>query len=78
MFKLPDFLNKYFWGDDLNDLNLKNHKSYIAKILLSLGDLKAINWLHKNYDKGYLRSLLNSKIIDPKSRSFWNLYYSSN
>jgi hypothetical protein len=78
MYKLPSFLNKYFWGDDLNDINLKDHKNYIAKTILSHGDLKAIKWLHENFDKSFLKSQLDSKLIDPKSKNFWNLYYSSN
>ncbi len=76
MYKLPTFLNKYFWGDDLNEINLKDHKNYIAKTILSIGDLRAVKWLDDKFDASFLKSLLNSKRIDEKSRSFWKLYYS--
>lgn len=76
MHSLPSFLNKYFWGDNLDEINLQDHKKYIAKTILSIGDLKAVRWLHSNFDKNFLKSLLDSKQIDDKSRNFWKLYYS--
>ncbi len=76
MYKLPPFLNKYFWGDDLNEINLKDHKNYIAKTILSIGDLRAVKWLNDKFDTPFLKSLLDSKRIDEKSRAFWKLYYS--
>lgn len=76
MHKLPSFLNKYFWGDDLSEINLKKHKNYIAKTILSIGDLKAVKWLNTKFNKKLLIRLLNSRQIDQKSKNFWNLYYS--
>ncbi len=76
MYKLPSFLNKYFWGDNLNEINLKDHKNYIAKTILSIGDIEAIKWLNSKFDRTFLKSILESNRIDDKSRNFWRLYYS--
>lgn len=76
MYKLPSFLNKYFWGDNLEEINLKNHKKYIARTILSIGDLEAVKWLNSKFDKPFLKRLLDSKQVDKKSANFWKLYYS--
>lgn len=76
MLKLPSFLNKYFWGDDLSQINLKDHRGYIAKTILSIGNLEAVKWLNSVFDKSFLKGLLDSKQIDEKSKKFWKLYYS--
>jgi len=76
MYKLPEFLNKYFWGDNLEEINLKDHRNYIAKTILTIGDLEAVKWLNNKYDSSFLKGLLDSKRVDDKSRNFWKLYYS--
>ena len=76
MSKLPSFLHKYFWGDDLNKLNLKDHKNYIAKTILSIGNMEAVKWLNDKFDRPFLKGLLESKRIDEKSKNLWKLYYS--
>lgn len=76
MYSLPSFLNKYFWGDNLDKINLKDHKKYIAKTILSIGDIHAFKWLKDNFDKSFIKGLLSSRRIDRKSKNFWKLYYS--
>lgn len=75
MYKLPSFLNKYFWGDNLKEINILNHKNYIAKTILSIGDLDAVKWLNSKFDRSFLKKLLASKRVDEKSKNFWKLYY---
>jgi len=76
MNKLPDGVLKYFWGDSLEELSWKRHKHYIAKTLLEKGDRNALKWLLGIADKKYLRTLVNEKKLDKKSKNFWNIYLS--
>ena len=76
MSKLPKTVTKYFWGDDLKDLNWKDHKAYITKTILEKGDSKAIKWLVAKTGKNYIKKIAKVKKLDPKSKRFWNFYLS--
>lgn len=76
MNNLPDSVLKYFWGDNLKDLDWEKHKEYIAKTILEKGDKEAIEWLLKKTDKKSLKNLVKKKIMDSKSKNFWNIYLS--
>ena len=75
MVKLPTFITKYFWGDDLNELNWNSHKEYIIKTILEKGNLEAVKWLLKNTGMETLKKIANKK-MDPISQNFWKLYLS--
>nr|MBI5455945.1 hypothetical protein [Candidatus Levybacteria bacterium] len=76
MNNLPNSVLKYFWGDNLKDLNWDKHKEYIAKTILEKGDNEAVRWLLKKVDKKYLKNLVKEKNMDSKSKNFWNIYLS--
>ena len=71
---LPDYVKKYFWGDDLSQLNWENHQNYISKTILEKGDQEAVSWLLKIADRRQLKRQLPQFKLDPKSNNFWNLY----
>ena len=73
---LPQCVLKFFWGDDLRDLNWENHKDYIAKTLLEKGDKDALRWLFERTDKSFLKKIVHEKRLDKKSENFWNIYLS--
>lgn len=68
------FIAKYFWGDDLRELNMIKHKKYISNTILEKGNAKAVNWLTGKVSKKELKKNL-SKGMSPKSRNFWQLYF---
>lgn len=71
---LPKYVQKYFWGDDLSQLNWENNQKYISKTLLEKGDQKAVSWLFKRTTKKNLKKQLPEFKLDPKSENFWRLY----
>lgn len=71
---LPKCVRKYFWGDNLSQLNWQKHQKYIIQTILNKGDVKAINWLLQKVDKKELKKQLPSFHLDPKSKNFWKLY----
>lgn len=73
---IPRYIKQYFWGDNLTELDWEKHKDYIAKTILEKGNSKAIRWLFRKTDKGYLRGIVEDKVNDPKSKNFWNIYLS--
>ncbi len=74
MQKLPPNVTKYFWGDDLNELNLNDHQDYIIQTLLDNGDEHAIRWLLRTYCKNDLYEMLPRLKLSPRSANFWNIY----
>lgn len=74
MKKLPVYLTKYFWGDDLGELSWDRHKKYITKTILEKGDKKAIGWLFDKSRKSEIRQCLPEMKLSPKSYNYWNLF----
>lgn len=73
---LPKTLNKYFWGDNLDELNWQDHQKYITKTLLEKGDREAASWLLKVVDKSQLLEQLSEFKLSSKSNNFWKIYLS--
>jgi len=71
---IPEHIQKYFWGDDLAELDWEKHKDYIAKMVLEKGDIDAVEWLFGKTNKDYLRHILEIKKLDPKSENYWKIY----
>ena len=76
MDSLPKNVLKFFWGDSLEELDWNKHKKYIAKTILEKGDREAVKWLLGKTDKKYLKTLVEEKGLDLKSKNFWNIYLS--
>ncbi len=74
MGRLPNSVIKYFWGDDLVDLDWDKHRDYIAKTILEKGDRESVKWLISNTGRDYLKRVVKEKKLDPKSKNFWNIY----
>ena len=71
---LPKYIQKYFWGDDLSQLNWGKNQMYISKTLLEKGDQKAVSWLLKKTNRKKLKKQIPQLNLDPKSENFWQLY----
>ena len=71
---IPKYVQKYFWGDNLTELNWEKHKDYITKTVLEKGDLVAVKWLLEKADNNYLKQIVKTKNLDPKSKNYWNIY----
>ena len=72
--QLPEFITRYFWGDDLQQLNFSKNKKYILQTLLERGNQRAIQWLFSNLDRDSIKSLLPEIKLSKKSAHFWNIY----
>jgi len=73
---LPLQAKKYFWGDDLDQLDWNQHKKYISQTLLDKGDAASISWLLKQMTPQELLKMLPSLKLSPKTRNFWKIYLS--
>lgn len=73
---LPSRVKKYFWGDNLDQLNWRQHKQYISQTLLDKGDVESISWLFNKIDLDQIKEMLPSLKLSPKSLNFWKLYLS--
>jgi len=74
--KIPSFVTKYFWGDDLSVLSWNKHKDYVIQTILEKGDGESIAWLFSKLDKNKLKKSLSNLKLTPKSRNFWRIYLS--
>lgn len=73
---IPPYLTRYFWGDNVRQLNVKEHQKYIVQTLLEIGNNDAIQWLFSAVDKQTIKKLLPSLKLSKKSANFWNIYFS--
>ena len=76
---LPNFLRKYFWDIDFNELNLEKYQEYIILRILEYGDIKSVSWLFKNISRKEIKDTLSShRGLSLKSLYFWSLFLSIN
>lgn len=73
---LPQTIAKYFWGDNLDDLNWVQHSKYITQTLLEKGDTEAVKWLFSLIKRDEIKQLLPSLKLSPRSKNFWQIYLS--
>jgi hypothetical protein len=72
--QFPEFITRYFWGDNLQQLDFSKNKKYILQTLLERGNQKAIQWLFSTLDRGSIKSMLREIKLSKKSAHFWNIY----
>ncbi|HSW88379.1 MAG TPA: hypothetical protein VLG12_04410 [Candidatus Saccharimonadales bacterium] len=72
--QLPEFITRYFWGDDLQQLDFSKNKKYILQTLLERGNQKAIQWLFSMVDRNSIKSMLPTIKLSKKSAHFWDIY----
>lgn len=71
---IPSDIQKYFWGDDLKELDLQKNNAYIIQTLLEKGDQKAVKWLFSTLSRNVIKNALPEIRLSKKSANFWNLY----
>lgn len=71
---LPPHVLRYFWGDDLAQLQNGTSEKYIVQTILERGDQKAVHWLFETFDKARIKQYLPHMQLSKKSEHFWNLY----
>lgn len=71
--RLPGELKKYFWEVDTEKLDFKKRGEYVIGRLLECGDVEAIRWLFKTFDRELIKKvILKSRGFSPKTLSFWS------
>lgn len=75
-YPLPSFAAKYFWGDNLQDLDLHTHKKYILQTILEKGDQASLKWLFATFSKEEIKNTLPELKLSKKSAQFWRIYFS--
>lgn len=74
MKKLPAFLKEYFWDVDFKKIDQERSAIYVIERLLEYGDIKAIKWLVKTYNREQIKEVLMTKRgLSPKTANFWGI-----
>jgi hypothetical protein len=73
---IPRFLQKYFWGDTISELDTTTHRHYILQTLLEKGDSSSIKWLLGTYGENIIKSELPNLKLSKKSSNYWHMYFS--
>ena len=72
MRKLPNFLKKYFWEVDFENMDPEKHRVYVLRRMMNYGDEKAISWMWKNFTESEIKNiLLRYRDLSLKSANFW-------
>ncbi len=70
--KIPEYLKRYFWEINAEDLDVKKYRIYILKRILEYGDDKAVAWLWRNFKKSEIKDvLINCRGLSQKSANYW-------
>lgn len=74
--QIPAYVAKYFWGDNLQELDLQKNKRYIMQTILEKGDTDAVKWLFSTLDQRTIKKDLPTLKLSKKSKKFWEMYLS--
>lgn len=72
---LPKSLQKYFWDIDPKKVDVTKKGKYFINRLLELGNMQAINWVNKSFDKKTILDTIKTTKLSPKSKNFWQHIY---
>lgn len=73
---IPREFEYLFWDTSIEKIGLRRNASYIIERVLEYGDLDAVEWLSIVYTgMRIIETLMTSRKISTKSRTFWALYY---
>ncbi len=74
MNNLPIEFKKYFWDCDFSNLDLIKNKNFILGRLLLFGDLNAIKYVIKYFNRTEVKDYIAKKgtfVLDTSSFGFW-------
>ena len=70
------FRPSLFWDIDVSKLDPDKNPEYVIERILDFGDDKEVRWMTKYFPRDRIKSVVQtSRVLLPKSRSFWSLYY---
>jgi len=70
----PDYIARYFWGDNLEELDFDKHHTYMVQTILDRGDSKSVKWLFNLTGRENIKQLLPKLKMSKKSTNFWSNY----
>ena len=77
--KTPNYVRKYFWETDNENLDLKESSEYIIGRILEYGDIDAVQWMFKNFSKNDIKNVFSKKkYFSLKSANFWLNFFNLN
>lgn len=72
--KIPDFLKKYFWDVNFDDLDVNTQPLFVIERILEYGDKDATTWMMGNFSKEQIiQALSERKSFSKKSANYWSL-----
>jgi hypothetical protein len=76
MMELPESLRPYFWNCAFEELDINDHQYSIISTLLEHGGVGALQWMMHTYTgEDIVNVLRRTRILSPKNRSFWAVYF---
>ena len=73
---LPDFIKKYFWDINPEELDINEDYFIILERLLNYADDKTLKLILKYYEKKKIKEVVkNSRRLNPKTANFWQKHF---
>lgn len=73
------FLKKYFWDADFKKIDFKKDAEYIIGRILEYGDIDALEWMFKVFDKKLIKkTFMECRNFSLKTANFWRLFFKIN
>ena len=73
---IPKYIQKYFWGDSIEDIDTNVHFRYISQTILEKGNIDSLHWLFRLYPAKLIETEIPHLKLSKKSSNYWKLYFS--
>lgn len=72
---IPAALTWLFWDVDPSAIDLDRDRDYVVERVMARGDLEAMRWLARQFERDTLADFLERKghRLAPRERAFWSL-----
>jgi hypothetical protein len=72
----PNFVKKYFWEINTDELDTKENARYVIRRVLEYGDIDAARWMFKTFDSKIIRDALSKdRDLSRPTGNFWRLFF---
>jgi len=72
--QLPEFLRRYFWDVEFENVSIEKNPSFVLKRILDRGDTRAIKWAMTKFTLSDIKDIVtSSRDLSRKTANFWTV-----
>jgi hypothetical protein len=73
---IPERIKRLFWDVDKENVDIRDHRSYIIRRIMDFGNMDDVSWMRNVYTPDEIIEVVKkSRGLSRKSAYFWSTYF---